>query len=209
RRAMPAARRPIGATARTIDRIHTKRKVVFITIDDGYHTDARVLRLIRRWRIPVTVFLTEDALRARKPFYRALARAGATIENHSIIHPFMPRLSFAAQKRELCVPSARYRAIFGRRPVLMRPPFGAYNTATLRAAAACRIGAAVMWSAEMRNGRLLRDAPSFRNGDIVLLHFRPELYSELTKLLRIIRAEGFAVAALEQFVRFDTSKRSA
>lgn len=199
----------IGTTARVIRRLDVAERAVFITIDDGYHTDARVLRLIRKHNLPVTVFLTEDALRRKVPYYRAMARAGVRIQNHTRLHPFMNRLGFARQRSELCGPNRRYAKLFGRTPTMMRPPYGAYGAATLRAAARCRLGAAVLWNAEMRDGRLLRQTKHLRPGDIILLHFRPTLYAELSKLLRVLRAERLGVASLDEYLRFRRDAKRA
>jgi len=49
----------------------------------------------------------------------------------------MPSLSYAEQVKEICGEADLQEQQFGRRPTLFRPPGGAYNTNTRRAAATC------------------------------------------------------------------------
>jgi peptidoglycan/xylan/chitin deacetylase (PgdA/CDA1 family) len=183
-----------GRPTHVIRRLNVRQPVVFITIDDGYVTDPRVLGLVRAWGLPVTVFLTEDAGKRGVAFYRGLAAAGARIESHTLTHPFLRGMRYARQRREICGPIRRYERLFGQRGHLFRPPYGSYGPDTLRAASECALGAAVMWTAEMRNGRLTTDPRNLRPGDIILLHFRKELYVELHRLMRILRARGIGGA---------------
>jgi peptidoglycan/xylan/chitin deacetylase (PgdA/CDA1 family) len=190
--------------SRLIRKLNVRERVVFITIDDGWSRDHRVVKLLRRSRVPVTAFLIRDAASDPKQvrFYRALQRAGATIEDHTISHPFMPGLSESQQRTQICHTARAFGRVFGRKPSMFRPPYGAYNGATLRAAARCGMGATFMWSAEVRNRRLSTDDGPLGPGDIILMHFRPELYSELKALLSRLRARHLGVGSLEDYVRF-------
>ncbi len=61
---------------------------------------------------------------------------GVTLNNHTLHHPYLPGLSYAEQKREICGMQDVIEKRYGERPTLFRPPYGNYNRDTLRAAKA-------------------------------------------------------------------------
>jgi peptidoglycan/xylan/chitin deacetylase (PgdA/CDA1 family) len=200
----PPPARPVhqsGPLPPMVYRIPTSQRVVFIGIDDGMTKDPAFLALIRARRIPVTAFLTDAHIRSDYGYFRELQHAGVGIQNHTLTHRQLNRLPFEAQKREICGAADRYRQIFGKRPVIMRPPYGSYNLTTRRAAKACGMRALVNWNVSLP-GRKLRFATGsrLRPGDIILTHFRPTLMRDLVPVLDQIRREGFAIARLEDYV---------
>jgi hypothetical protein len=74
------------------------------------------------------------------------------------------------------------------------------NTLTRQAARACGMRAVVEWSAAMDGGELTVRGGRLGPGDIVLLHFRPTLASDLALLLDKIRAAGLTVGRLEDYL---------
>ncbi len=191
-----------GVNAPVLTRLHVDRPVVFVTIDDGWTRDARAARLLSDLHLPVTAFLIDAAAAEDPAYFRGLQAAGATIQDHTLSHPDLRRLSLARQEHELCGAADSLAARFGARPTLMRPPYGSYNLATQRASATCGLRAVVTWDVEVKYGQI-SFADARRNllpGDIVLLHFRPELHNDLHVLLRQIRADQLTVARLEDYL---------
>jgi peptidoglycan/xylan/chitin deacetylase (PgdA/CDA1 family) len=115
-------------------KVPTTQPVVFLTIDDGWTPSLPVLELLRARHLPVAVFLVDRAWRRDPAYFRALQAAGATVEDHTLTHPVLSRLPLARQEREVCGGAAGEAAGFGTRPTLLRPPFGAFDRATLLAA---------------------------------------------------------------------------
>lgn len=204
-----------------ISSIPTKRKVVFLTIDDGWEQDPGFLEQVREQRIPITVFAMRDAVEAtgspdaasgggryvgagKWDYFRKLREAGAPVENHTLTHPDMRTLGYDRQKAEICGMSTRIRAEIGRRPALFRPPFGNYNTQTIRAAGECGIKAIVMWTASVQpEGKIAYQVPDkrLRPGDILLLHFRPNLDRDFRILINKIKRRGFEIGDLAAYLR--------
>jgi peptidoglycan/xylan/chitin deacetylase (PgdA/CDA1 family) len=90
---------------------------------------------------------------------------------------------------------------FGRRPVFFRPPGGAYNTDTRRAAAVCGMRAVVTWIAKANAGRMeYQLAPRLRPGDIVLMHFRREFAADMSAFLEAVAAAGLRIELLEDWL---------
>lgn len=204
-----------------ISSIPTKRKVVFLTIDDGWEQDPGFLRQVRDQHIPITVFAMRDAVEAKGApdaasgggrylgaggwdYFRDLHDAGAPIEGHTLTHPNLRTLGYERQKAEICGMSTLIRREIGRRPALFRPPFGNYNGDTTRAARACGIKALVMWTATVQpEGKIAYQVPDkrLRPGDILLLHFRPNLARDFRILVAKIKRRGFEIGDLGAYLK--------
>jgi peptidoglycan/xylan/chitin deacetylase (PgdA/CDA1 family) len=206
----PPARSPDGLPP-VIKRINTRDKVVFLTLDDGWETDQRLVDIVRRQRVPFMTFLTEQAATGRFQYFWALKNAGSPMENHTISHPNMATLSPAEQRRQICRSADTINRQLGRRPQLLRPPFGSYNRLTRQAARDCGMKALLIWSAEFYNGthspggvhnQFVRTdgGTGFRPGDIVLMHFRKGVGRDFATLLGWIRQQGFRPAPLQDYL---------
>lgn len=182
--------------------VEASRDSVYLTIDDGQHRDPAFARWVSQRRVPLTMFLVGRSLSDQASYFNVLDRSGSRIENHTMRHQRLTALSATAQKREICQQSEVVERITGTRPTLLRPPYGAYNAATLRAAARCGIDQLVLWSVSIRDGVVSyaddRDQDEgFRAGDIVLLHFsKQEGIADIQEALKQARQAGLRPALL-------------
>ncbi|MEV4563653.1 polysaccharide deacetylase family protein [Nonomuraea sp. NPDC049419] len=215
--------RPITRTGDlppVISSIPTRRKVVFLTIDDGWEQDPGFVQQIRDERIPVTAFAMRDAVEAEGTpdqaggearyvgagkwgYFRQLRDAGVAVENHTLTHPNLRLLGRAAQRKEICGTAQLIRKEIGTRPALFRPPFGNYNTDTLLAAKSCGVRAVLLWTATVQpGGKIAYQVPDkrLRPGDILLLHFRPNLARDFRILVKKIKRRGYALGNLQAYL---------
>ncbi|WP_260477698.1 polysaccharide deacetylase family protein [Nonomuraea sp. WAC 01424] len=212
-----------------ISSIPTKRKVVFLTIDDGWEQDPGFVKQVRDRRIPITAFAMRDAVEAKGDpdpaggpghyvgagkwgYFRQLRDAHVPVENHTLTHPDLRRLPFDAQRREICGSSQVIAKEIGTRPALFRPPFGSYNTDTLRAAKRCGMKAVLLWTATVQpGGKIAYQVPDkqLRPGDILLLHFRPNLAADFRVLVNKIKRRGFELGDLQAYLDAATGVRRA
>lgn len=186
-----------------VTRISTKDRVVFITIDDGWEKDPRFVQQVRERGTPLTVFLTNDAAKADYGYFQQFQRLGAPIENHTMTHPVLSRLSERRQRQEICTVQDLYAAKYGARPTLLRPPYGAYDRTTREVAASCGIKALINWTAEYRSatGHLYYQGPGkLHPGDIILWHFNPKMPRNFDRLLRMIQKQGLRPAPLKDYL---------
>ncbi|MER7520127.1 polysaccharide deacetylase family protein [Streptomyces sp. NPDC126499] len=204
----PLARKP-GEPVPVVSDIPTTDKVVFLTIDDGAEKDPEFVAMMRDLKVPVTMFLTDSAIRGDYPYFAPLVAQGHGVANHTLTHPNLRTLSPEAQRREICGQQDRLEEHYGKRPRLFRPPYGNWNEATRAAAARCGVDAIVLWreSMQIKNMQYQRGDRKLHPGDIILAHFRgpSELkgttMTEMTaNLLRHIQEQGFTVARLEDYL---------
>ncbi|MEU0373829.1 polysaccharide deacetylase family protein [Streptomyces sp. NPDC006283] len=188
--------------------VPTKEKVVFLTIDDGAEKDPELLRMMSDLQIPYSAFLTDYVIDDDYGYFEKMQDRGVALHNHTLSHPYLPGLSYSAQKREICGQQDKLEKRYGKRPRLLRPPYGNYNRNTLRVAKKCGIEAVPLWAAEA-----FPDHMEWREwdrnlhpGDIILTHFRGKnewkgsMPDMVRRVVDIVTRKGYAVAKLEDYV---------
>ncbi|GAA4809459.1 polysaccharide deacetylase family protein [Streptomyces ziwulingensis] len=198
---------PPGPLPPVVDHVRTRDPVVFLTYDDGVERDPGFVELVRARRLPVTMFLTDQVAGPAYGHFARLRAVGASLQNHTLDHPALRGLPPAGQRAEICGQQRKLRSRFGVRPRLLRPPYGRYDTTTLRAAAACGIGAVVLWRAAPDAAGVLtytRGERRLRPGDIIAVDpDRPadrSLTARTERLLREIEERGLRVGRLEDYL---------
>ncbi|BCJ48710.1 chitooligosaccharide deacetylase [Actinoplanes sp. NBRC 14428] len=200
----PAAEKialPPGGSVPYLLRIPTTQKVAFLTIDDGFLKHPEAPKLIAAARVPVTLFLTTNAIKDNPDYFRPMIAAGAVVESHTITHNNLRGKSYAFQKREICGSADRLAKWYDRRPVLFRPPFGNKDATTLRAAHDCGMKAAFMWKETVHKGKVrYQEGKRVKPGDIILMHFREAFVKDFLSALRAIHKAGLTPALLEDYI---------
>ncbi|PAZ17884.1 polysaccharide deacetylase [Streptomyces sp. SA15] len=202
----PAARAAGPALPPVVRHIRTSDKVVFLTYDDGAEKDPRFVDMVRELRLPVSMFLTDSVVGPGYGHFARLRSVGASIQNHTLDHPALRGLPYAGQRAEICGQQNKLNSRFGVRPRLFRPPYGTYDTTTLRAAADCGIAAVVLWRASMEGTELTftHGESRLRAGDIVSVASReatgPTLVERTARLLREVQGRGLTVGRLEDYL---------
>ena len=190
-------------------------KTVALTFDDGPgRTTAAVLRVLAHYRVPATFFNVGVNVAARPALVRTEVRAGYAMGNHTWNHPDMVWLSAAQQAAEMDRMSAGLRAAAGVRPCVFRPPYGDYNSVTLRLAQQRRMGV-WLWSVDTQDwmargsgsaywvNRIIRLAE--REGGalrhpVVLMHNQPNgnpaTVAALPVIIQFFRSHGYRFVKL-------------
>lgn len=169
----------------------------YITIDDGRYPDPEVLSLMQQTHVPITAFLVSNAAAENLDYWKAFVAAGGDIEDHTVSHPDLTKLSESADEAQWAGAARAFTAWFGTAPTLGRPPYGVVNTNVRIAASQAGLRDVVLWSASMYNGQLTTyDGRPLRAGEIVILHWIPGLYNSLVQLLAIASAQGLHPAPL-------------
>ncbi|MWA13021.1 polysaccharide deacetylase family protein [Streptomyces sp. BA2] len=188
--------------------IPTKKKIVFLTIDDGAEKDPALLKMMSELQIPYTAFLSDYLVKEDYGYFKKMQSRGVVLNNHTLNHRYMPGLSYASQRREICGMQDTIQKRYGKRPELFRPPYGNYNADTLRAAKSCGIKAVPLWASEAFPNRMDwrewdRD---LHPGDIILTHFRGRedwkgtMPDMIRKVMKTVTDKGYAVARLEDYL---------
>jgi peptidoglycan/xylan/chitin deacetylase (PgdA/CDA1 family) len=197
---------PKGDQALVWKRVPTDQKVAFITIDDGQYQDPLWADFIEQANIPVTSFLTYYFVWKVPEYFKRIHPSGRGIHNHGKSHTDFVKFPLAEQKAAICSAAQSLQDLFDRRPTLLRPPYGSFNDATLKAASQCGFPLVVTWTHFIEAGmfRSGGDKP-LEPGAIILLHYRPTLPKDLLVALQAIRQAGLVPAYLDDYVEFSNA----
>jgi peptidoglycan/xylan/chitin deacetylase (PgdA/CDA1 family) len=183
-------------------RLPTTQKVAFLTIDDGYSQAPDEITLMRAAHIPFTMFLIAPIAAQNPTFFRQLVTAGGIVGDHTITHPSLRGRSYAFQHHEMCDSAPTLKQVFGQQPRLFRPPFGNYDSTTLKVAHDCGYTAVLNWSETVDKGivRYQTADHTIHAGDIILMHFRPAFIDDVLAALNAIKAAGLTPAVLSDYL---------
>lgn len=164
-----------------VERVRVTRPLVALTFDDGPREPftSDVLDVLRDQGVHATFFVTGENARRHPELLRRIRREGHALGNHSWSHRSFAELSAPAIRREIERTDELVRSITGRRPWLLRPPYGAVprGLTGYRSLSADTGHVVVNWSVEVRDWSTrsaLRVAVgtlrAVQPGSIVLLH---------------------------------------
>jgi len=185
-----------------IRRIPTDKPFVFITMDDGAVKDPDALSLIKDSGGHPVLFLNQKYVKGHEAYFKAiLDSTGSVLGDHTVDHPDLRGKPYEFQRKEICDDADDLQRGLGQRPSLFRPPFGSYDANTLKAAAACGMRAAVLWTAAVNDGVVqFQVGDKLRPGDVVLMHFRKTFKEDYTAFVERAKKDGLTPVPLADFV---------
>ena len=184
--------------------------LIALTFDDGPNTviTPQVLDILEEHGIVATFFLIAQNItpESAKVVRRAFDM-GCDIENHSLTHGFMDKMTPEQIREEVQVCTDRIIEITGRAPKFFRPPFIAVNQTlydnvdlTFICGAGCEDWVPDV-SARERADRVLANA---EDGQIVLLHdmqWNGKTVEALREIIPGLKQRGFRFATCEQLFK--------
>ena len=176
-----------------------KVKCIALTFDDGPGPyTARLLATLRKHRAKATFFLVGKRVAERPKLARRIAREGHEIGNHSYGHESLPALPDFDLAAELSRTQDVIRRATGKRPRIMRPPYG-HTDARVRAAAKEHGLAQVLWTGttldwSLRDTRKIGDTVlrlARPNGVILMHDVVPQTVKAIPRVLRELKKRGY------------------
>lgn len=110
----------------TYNSVYVEGPYIALTFDDGPHATLtpRLLDLLAAHRMEATFFVVGQCVVDHPEILRRAVREGHEIASHSWSHPNLGQMSDEAVRRELQKTDDAIVAAIGKRPTLMRPPYG-------------------------------------------------------------------------------------
>ncbi len=164
-----------------------KAKAVALTYDDGPSKyTPQILDCLERYGAKATFFVVGTGVNSYPDTIRRADALGMEIGNHTMTHPKLTTLSSANVASQLNKNAAAIESVIGKRPSLVRPPYGSYNNSVLSTAQLPFI----LWSIDTldwktRNAQKTIDAvlSDVSDGDIILMH---DLYLPTAQATEVI-----------------------
>ncbi|WP_176451712.1 polysaccharide deacetylase family protein [Enemella dayhoffiae] len=202
----PSALNQIPRPATTVGVDCARTTCVALTFDDGPGPSTHlVVEGLLAAKAPATFFQLGGMLQAAPEAGRQVASAGNEIAGHTWSHPTMTQLSAdRLANAEIRRTAEEMVKVYGRAPLMMRPPSGVHNKATDKV-----IGAAgeslVMWNVDTRDWQHRDTAKTVaeavkgadKPGSIVLMHdIHPSTGAAVPELVTQLRARGVTLVTV-------------
>lgn len=196
----------------------SRRRDIALTFDDGPGPySAAIVRILWRLHAPATFFVIGRQVALYRRVVAAEARDGFEVGDHTETHPFLPVLPVALQRAQVLDDARAIQEAGAPYPRLFRPPYGAFNRATLAILYAARM-LIVLWSVDtsdyIRPGvaKIVYTALSgARPGAIILMHDgggdRSETVAALPRIIRGLRRRDYRLVTISQLVSDDPPLR--
>lgn len=184
-------------------------KIISISFDAAWGADLTdsILSILEKYNVKTTFFVVGKWAEQYPDKVKALSDAGHEVENHSYDHPHMTNMSKEDMINELERCNTKIAEITGKRPTLLRPPYGDYNNTVIEAAEQCSMHT-IQWSVDSLDWKgisaddiVKRVVPNVTSGSIVLFHNAGEHTPEaLPAILESFISEGYEIVPISQLI---------
>jgi peptidoglycan/xylan/chitin deacetylase (PgdA/CDA1 family) len=173
---------PKGSGEPSFGSVDPTRPMIALTFDDGPSSSvtSRVLNSLQANGGRATFFMLGCNVNSHPDVIQRMVAQGCEVANHTHDHKYINHLTAEQIYSQLTSTNDKIQAICGVAPVIMRPPGGNYDAASLATLAQMGIPA-IYWSIDTRdwqhrNAQKTIDTvlSQVRDGDIILMH---DIYS--------------------------------
>ncbi|MHC9549436.1 polysaccharide deacetylase family protein [Corynebacterium diphtheriae] len=179
-------------------------KCVALTFDDGPGPyTSQILDTLDSHGVKATFFEIATAIPRFPEVVRRQVASGMEVGSHTVTHRQLPLLPLAEQQREADGASDRLVEAGAPRPVMMRPPYGAWNQDTKRLGYSL-----ILWNVDSEDWKN-RDAQvttnnimaQVRPGSIVLMHdIHPSTAEALPGIIDRLKEQGYTLVTVSQLL---------
>ncbi|MDT9407936.1 polysaccharide deacetylase family protein [Corynebacterium rouxii] len=179
-------------------------KCVALTFDDGPGPyTSQILDTLDSHGVKATFFEIATAIPRFPEVVRRQVASGMEVGSHTVTHRQLPLLSLAEQQQEADGASDRLVEAGAPRPMMMRPPYGAWNQDTKRLGYSL-----ILWNVDSedwknRDARVTTDniMAQVRPGSIVLMHdIHPSTAAALPGIIERLKAQGYTLVTVPQLL---------
>ena len=200
----------VSSERSTITQVRTSRPVVAMTFDDGPHPRLTpiLLDMLKARRIRATFYVIGNRVPQWPGLVQRMLAEGHEVANHTWSHPFLTRLSSSGVLSQLDRTAQAVEKVTGRRPVTMRPPYGAMSYRQRQMVLEARKLPTVLWSVDPQDWRrpgssvvAQRILHQTRPGGIVLSHdIHSPTIKAMPRTLDGLAAKGFRFVTVSELL---------
>lgn len=183
------------------------QKLVALTFDDGPSgvTTPRLLRILQEKGVRATFFVVGTMARQSPDLLRQEVAAGHEVGSHTMSHANLPKVGVAGVQSEVAQMDELFMSILGKKPVIMRPPYGSVND-VVRANVSQPM---IIWTVDPEDWKY-RDAATVRanvvratfDGAIVLMHdIHGSTVDAVPGIIDDLRVQGYEFVTVSELAR--------
>ncbi|MDR0854737.1 MAG: polysaccharide deacetylase family protein [Christensenellaceae bacterium] len=170
--------------------VESGQNAVALTFDASWGAErtSLIMDVLEKYEVKGTFFLTGIWIDAYPDKVKEIAARGHEIQNHSLNHLNMSKLSVTEQIKEIETVNQKIEALTGKKPLYFRPPFGDYDN-TLIATVRSLGMQSVQWDIDsldwkkLSGGQIADRVSKARDGSVILCHNNSEHIVEALPLI--------------------------
>lgn len=190
--------------------VETDKKQIAISFDAAWGNDdtENLINILKEYDVPATFFVVGAWVDKYPESVKQLSDAGHMVQNHSNTHPYMTGLSAEQMTNEIESCNKKIEAITGKRPVLLRAPYGDYDNNVVKTVESLGMYT-IQWDVDSLDWKDTATADSIcqrvtskvKNGSIVLFHNDADHTPEaLPTILKTLKDEGYEFVFISDLI---------
>lgn len=203
------------------DRIYingdTQEKVVALTFDDGPDSKItpQILDILKANNIHASFFFIGERAKVLPSVVKRVYSEGNLVLNHSFSHPDLSKKNLAEIKTQINSTQNIINDIIGKKPAIIRPPYGAVNDAVLKEVNAQDLKIAIWsidtldWSQKEKSNIVKNVVDNVRPGEIILMHSNDDKAATaeaLPELITKLKEKGYRFVDLGELLNISPYK---
>ena len=211
--APPAAETAAGTKRASYNTCNVEGPYIALTFDDGPHVTLtpKLLDILKEKGVKATFFVLGECVAANPAVLQRAAAEGHEIGNHSWDHKSFLKGGGSGVASEINQTNAAIESATGRKPTLVRPPYGATN-ATITKRLNEEFGLKViMWDVDPLDWKVRSSAhvkaeilKSAKAGSIVLSHdIHPTTVGAMAETIDALKEKGYQFVTVSELVAMD------
>ena len=190
--------------------VENNKKQISISFDAAWGADDtdQLISILKEYKVKANFFLVGAWVDKYPEEVKRLSEAGHSIQNHSNSHPYMTQLSKEKMVEEINACNEKIEKITGKKPTLIRPPYGDYNNSVVETVEGQGMYT-IQWSVDSLDWKPNATAESIVNnviskttdGSIILFHNDAEFTPDaLPLILKTLQDKGFEFVLIEDLI---------
>ena len=191
--------------------VDPSRPMIALTFDDGPRTSvtSRILDSLQQNGGRATFFMVGTNVDSNAAVIRRMAEQGCEVANHTNDHKYLTKIGAEGIRSQVGSANQKIASACGVSPVLMRPPGGYVDSASLSVLGSMGMPA-IMWSIDTRdwqhrNAQRTIDTvlDQVKDGDIILMHDIYEPTAQAAEvLIPELTARGYQLVTVSELASF-------
>jgi peptidoglycan/xylan/chitin deacetylase (PgdA/CDA1 family) len=195
------------------------KKMVCLTFDDGPDAEItlQIIDILHDYKVKGNFFFKGNRVKKNSAVVTRAFAEGNLVLSHAYSHQELDKMSPRDIDREILAADKAISDVTGRKPALMRPPFGAVNEDVIQESA--KYGSKLIlwsidtldWSYKDRYHIAQNVLDNVRSGDIILMHSdedKGETAATLPMIIEGLQKKGYQIVTLDKMLGLEAYQKS-
>lgn len=193
-------------------------KQVALTFDDGMDSEItpKILKILKDNGVKGSFFVIGNTVLKHGDIIKEAYENGNLILNHSYNHIELPKAKDQVIKEEIMKTEDAIYSVIGKRPDIIRPPYGEIDDNLVKIETELGYKAGVLWSTDTLDwsqkdpGNIVKNViDNVRPGEIILMHANEDKSATVTALpiiIKKLKSLGYEIVTLDKLLNIEPYK---